>query len=409
MVDVSLLARPEEMADFNPFGLAFRENPMPFHTRLLVASPGLITMEGIPSVFVARYDQCAAVLRDFRGFSSEKPAGLPGMERIDFFNGLPVMNYSDPPDHMRRRKIVNPAFAPHRTLELARSADSLIGMMLDDAAARGTFDAVSELAKPLAIRILLHDFLGITEEHAHIFLNYVATIPLLDALRPGDPKPAPYLHAWEAGRQFCREQQDLARRGLCRNLIGVIAEGADSGAITDDEMMAMMIVLLIGGVSTMAGAAAAALMLLAQHPHAAARIRADPDLAHQHLEEALRLEPPVSLVMRFAAGGARIGERRLTAGTPVYVMIAVACHDPAAFPDPYSYNLDRDNANTHLAFGHGIHTCIGNSITRSLVPLLIQKTVARFNTLRIAATADPIQYDYATPRARHLKRLMLTV
>ena len=189
----------------------------------------------------------------------------------------------------------------------------------------------------------------------------------------------------------------------------MIADGAESGAISDDEMMAMMIVLLIGGVSTVAGAAAAALMLLAQHPHAATRMRQDASLAQNHLEETLRLEPPVSLLMRFAAEGARIGDQRFAAGTPIYVLIGVACHDPAAFPDPYAYDLDRANANTHLAFGYGIHTCIGNSITRSLVPLLIRKTAERFSNLHVAPAPNPIEYDFSTPRARHLKRLMLAV
>ena len=180
------------------------------------------------------------MLRSFKTFSSLKPEGLPGMERIDFFNGLPVMNYSDPPDHTRRRKVVNPAFTPRRTEMLNEAAAIVIDQALEEIAARGTFEAMSDLTRPLSIDVLLRRFLGIADEDHHIFLRYVSTLPLLDKMRPGDPKPQPYLDAWAQGARYCRAQQQLARQGQCNNLIGVIANGADGGAISDDEMMAMM-------------------------------------------------------------------------------------------------------------------------------------------------------------------------
>ncbi|MGI4792562.1 MAG: cytochrome P450, partial [Janthinobacterium lividum] len=233
-------------------------------------------------------------------------------------------------------------------------------------------------------------------------------LPLLDALLLNDPKPPAYLEAWEQGKAFCREQQALARRGECNNLVGLIANSVDGGQLDDDEMMAMMVVLLIGGVSTLAGAAAACLLNLAQNPDIAARIREEPHLADAHLEESLRLDPPVSLVLRFAVRDVEIGGRTIPAGMPVYAMIAVACHDPATFPDPYRFDPTRTNAKAHLAFGHGIHTCIGNTVTRMIAPLIIRKVAARFPDLRQAG-GDSVVWDVGTPRARHLKHLMLSV
>jgi hypothetical protein len=395
--------------DFDPFGMSFRQNPQPFHTGLIAASPGIIMMDGVPSVFVASYRQITAVMRNFKTFSSLKPKGLPGMERIDFFNGLPVMNYSDPPDHTRRRKVVNPAFTPTRTEMLNANAAILIDQVLEEIAARGSFEAMSDLTKKLSIDVLLSRFLGVADEDQHIFMNYVSTLPMLDKMKAGDPKPQPYLDAWNEGAKYCRAQQELARRGECNNLIGVIATGAEGGTISDDEMMAMMIVLLIGGVSTVAGAAASSLMYLATNPDVAARIRAEPELAASHLEESLRMDPPVSLVMRFAGPDAQIDGSPIKQGTPIYVLIAVGCHDPTNFADPYSFNIDRPNLKEHLAFGHGIHTCIGNAITRNVVPLLIHKVVEKFPSLALAREDNAVEYDVSTPRARHIKRLMLTV
>jgi len=395
--------------DFDPFGMAFRQNPQRFHKNLIAASPGLIMMEGVPSAFVASYRQITAVMKNFKAFSSLKPKGLPGMERIDFFNGLPVMNYADPPDHTRRRKVVNPAFTQWRTEMLNEQAALLIDQLLEELSAGSSFEAMSELTKKLSIDVLLSRFLGVADEDQHIFMNYVSTLPLLDKMKAGDPKPQAYLDAWNEGAAYCRAQQDLARRGECKTLIGVIADGAEGGAISDDEMMAMMIVLLIGGVSTVAGAAASSLMYLAEHPQIAGRIRAAPELAASHLEESLRMDPPVSLVMRFAGLDAQIDGMPIRQGTPLYVMLAVGSHDPANFPDPYAFNVDRPNLREHLAFGHGIHTCIGNAITRNVVPLLIRKVAAKFPTLAVSAEEGAIEYDVSTPRARHLKRLVLTV
>jgi cytochrome P450 len=399
-----------ELMAFDPFGPAFRQNPEKHHAMLFENSPGYIDMEGVPSAFIASYAQCIAVLRDFKTFSSIKPNGLPGMQRIDFFNGLPVMNYSDPPDHTRRRKVVNPAFTPMRTALLLENAEIMTDSLIDRVLAKGgEFDAMEALCKPFSIDTQLSKFLAIAPEDQAIFLRYVQTIPLLDSLKLGDPKPQAYLDAWKEGAAFCKRQQELARQGKCESLIGVIAAGADGGALSEDEMMAMMIVLLIGGVSTIAGAVAVALMNMAKYPDVADRVRRDPDAAALVLEESLRMDPPVSLVMRFCQKPTEIGGKLILKGMPTYVMIATACHDPEKFPDPYRFDIDRENLKDHIAFGQGMHTCIGNAIARAVGPMVIRKVANRIPNLRLADRPDAIQWDTSTPRARHIDKLFLQV
>jgi cytochrome P450 len=86
-------------------------------------------------------------------------------------------------------------------------------------------------------------------------------------------------------------------------------------------------------------------------------------------------------------------------------MIGAACHDPAVFPDPYRFDIDRSNAKDHLAFGHGIHTCIGNAITRHLVPMVLRKVVERVDRLELATGDDAVEWETMTARSRHLKTL----
>jgi cytochrome P450 len=400
--------QPLEKAEFDPFGPAFRHDPEAFYGDLVNQTLGFMTMEGVRSSWVGSHAQCLRVLRDHGQFSSLKPKGLPGMERVDFFNGLPVMNYSDPPDHTRRRKVVNSAFLPKRTEPLTVEAARIIDEVFDRVADRGgRIDAVGELTKQLSMRILLDHFLKVDKQDQRIFLEYFGTFPLFDTLKPGDPKPQPFLDVWEEGQAYCRHQYALAREGKSDNLIALIARSVDEGVIGEDEMLAMMIVLLVGGVSTVAAAAGSALLRLAWNPDIADRIRADPALAARHHEESLRIDPPVAVVLRFGTDESEIAGTPIPRDMPVYVMLASANRDPGVFPDPDRFSIDRSNSHMHLSFGYGIHTCIGNAITRNLVPLLIRKAVERFGQIELADDLDAIGYDSSNPRGRHLSRLML--
>jgi cytochrome P450 len=172
-------------------------------------------------------------------------------------------------------------------------------------------------------------------------------------------------------------------------------------------MMAMLVVLFSGGISTMAGAATASLLNLAQNPAVIDRVRREPALADNVLEESMRLHQPVMMVMRFATADTEIGDKRLAKGTPIYVLISAANHDPAVFPDPNRFDIDRSNLKDHVAFGFGMHTCIGNAITRSVVPMLIRSVVERFPSMRLAYPGQAVAWEAQTPRARHIAKLPL--
>ena len=394
--------------DFDPFGAAFRSDPESWYPKLLAASPGFIEMEKIPSAFVAQHAHVTAVMRDFKRFSSVKPMGLPGMERVDFFNGQPVMNYSDPPDHQRLRRVVNSCFSPKRVARIADGAARILDELLDSVEAGQTVEVVGRIAKPLSTRLLLGEFLDVAEADHHIFLDYLRSIPLLDAVRPGGQKPKAFLDAWQAGVSYCRGVIAHARQSRSDDLIGLIAAAHDDGGtMSDDEMMAMMVVLFSGGISTVGAAITAALLHMAQHPDIAGRVRADSALAGNVLEESIRLASPVALVMRFAVEDVEIGGGLIRRGMPVYTMIAAASRDPAAFPEPQRFDIDRPNLKDHVAFGHGIHTCIGNTITRATVPMVVETVVRRYPALRPADSGDGPIWE-TTPRSRHIGSLPLS-
>jgi cytochrome P450 len=400
-------AQPD-ISNFDPFGAEFRANPTAFHPLLAASSPGRMTLDGVDSAYVASHADVAATLRDYRRFQSARPVGLRGLERIDIFNGQPVMQYSDPPDHFRRRAVVNGMFTPRRVEKLNAVAEAIIAELLEKVSTVGEFDAMQEIAKPLTYRLMLQSFLGVEPEDFGVFQDFSAATRLLDKLRPGDPKPKPYLDAWGRGEAYCREAIARSKADEGDSLISVVANAGADGALSDAEMMAMVVLMFTASAGTISGGAAAGFLNLARYPAVAERVREEPDTAKLLLEESLRLASPITLMLRFAAEDTELGGRPIAALTPVYVMVASANRDPEKFPNPDSLDINRPNLMTHLAFGHGIHTCLGNAIARSVLPIVLRATAKRFPKLRMAPREDALVYE-TLPRNRNIQKLVLSI
>jgi cytochrome P450 len=250
----------------------------------------------------------------------------------------------------------------------------------------------------------LKNFLGVSEQDEHIFLDFIKTIYLLDKMKPGDPKPAAFLKAWESCGEYCQLMVARAKRDKTQDAFGLIVQAQAGGTLSDAEMLTMMLLLFIGGQPTTAAMGSAALYRLAQNPDVLEKSRQDLATAKRHCEESLRLDPPVLSAMRFATENVQMGGKVIQKGMPVYVMLAVACRDPAQFPDPDRYDIGRKNLQ-HLSFGHGLHSCIGNTIARASVPLLLQGFAQKFPRLRVDDSRS--KSFKVTARSRHYDFLPL--
>jgi cytochrome P450 len=395
----------DRLTDFDPFGVPFRSDPDAFYPDLLAHSPLMVDVGGKPAVMVSRYAQVQPLLKDYKTFSSVKPAGTPGMERVDFFNGNPVMNYCDPPQHTYLRRIVGAGFSAWRLVALRESARKISDELMDGLGEHPTFDAATELGFPFAKRLLLNHFIGIPEEEEHVMLDFLNAVPLLDKVQPGEGKPKAFLDAWKAGTEYCALALDRARRDQTDNLVKIIADAADGGKISMDEIMATMVVLFGGGLATVSATTAASCANLARYPEVAERIRRDPELAERHFEETLREEAPLISVMRFPTHDLDYEGMAIPKDTPIYVLLGAACRDSQEFPEPYRFDIDRPNNKEHMGFGAGVHTCIGNVIARAVLPNLIHDVATRYPGLRLADPATT--YDYSNPRVRHLVSVRL--
>lgn len=393
--------------NFQPFGMEFRSDPQSHYPALLAHSPMKIEVGGKPAVVISRHRQVRQVLTFHKEFSSVKPAGTADMERVDFFNSRPVMNYSDPPEHTGLRRIVNPAFAPRNLARLKERGLEIARELMDNFGTPAEFDAVEDFGYPFSKTLLMNSFMGVPPEEEHIFLDWLSAVVLLDKIKPGEGKPKEFLDAWAAGVEYCKIALERARREGSDNLVRLIADASDDGRISEDDVMATMLVLFAGGLTTVSATTGAALLKLTEFPDVAKRIREQPDLAVRLFEETLRLNPALISVMRFPKNDIEFHGMNIEAETPLYVMLSAACHDPDEFPDPYRFDIDRPNYRDHMAFGAGQHTCIGNVIARAVVPSVIAEAARRYPNLRRSAPDEPLKFDVANPRVRHLASVRL--
>lgn len=393
---------PGKADNFQPFGLEFREAPSDFYEDLLARSPLPTEVGGEPAVVISRHAQVRQVLTYHKDFSSVKPSGVPNMERVDFFNSRPVMNYSDPPHHTQLRKIVNPAFTPRNLDRLRARGLDIATTLLDGFGDAAEFDAVEDFGYPFSKSLLMNEFMGVPGDEEHIFLDWLHAIPLLDAIKPGEGKPKGFLDAWAAGVEYCKMALERARRENSDNLVRLIAEASDDGRITEEDVMATMLVLFAGGLTTVSATMGSALLKLTEFPAAAERLRQEPELAGRFFEETLRLNPALISVMRFPKTDMTFEGLDIAAETPLYVMLSAACHDPRQFPEPFRFDMDRTNNREHMAFGAGHHTCIGNVIARAVVPPVIAEVARRYPKLHRSRPQDALRFDVANPRVRHL-------
>jgi cytochrome P450 len=301
--------------------------------------------------------------------------------------GPPGFLFLDPPDHTRLRKLVSKAFVPKVVNELQPGITELVDGLLDRIAERGRFDVISDLAYPLPVAVICR-LLGVPLEDEPAFSR--ASALLAQAL---DPFFAVTGEAAEGMEERIRAGQWL--RGYLHDLIErrrsqpgddlmsrLIAVEESGDQLAEDEIVATCSLLLIAGHETTVNLIANAILAMLRHPAQWAALGAEADRAPAVIEETLRYDPPVQLVSRVAADDMTIGDTRVVKGDSMMLLLAAAQHDPTEFERPETFDPDR-NAFRHLAFGRGLHYCLGAPLARLEAAAALSAVTARFPDARL--------------------------
>ena len=383
--------------EFKPFDLA---DPFPFYARARAQAPIFHSPE-IDYWVVTRYEDIREIFRDPETFSSEntqspfrrRPAEVQRILDEGGFSVVSGLSGRQPPDHTRLRGFIKKAFTPRRIASLEPEIRAIATRMIDRFAGRGHADLVSELAHELPALVIFR-MLGIPDgdvpqvkewAQSRVYMNF------------GDATVAEQVHHaenlvryWSYCRELVEARLHRPQDDLPGDLARIYLQGDQT--LTPDEIAGLVYGQLTAGHETTTALLANGLKeLLAQRP-AWEAVRADPEKIPAAVEEMLRISAPVFTWKRLTKRPVTVGGVDLPAGTSLLLLLGSANHDEHVFPEPDRIDLERENASRHLAFGLGIHFCVGAPLARLEARIVLEELTRRLPGLTL--TEDQ-PFDYS--------------
>ncbi len=369
--------------DFDPFSRGFLEDPFPDHARLRDAGPvAWLRQYGVYAV--GRHAEARAVLQDWEAFSSAAGVGLADFRREKPWRLASLVLETDPPMHGRSRRVLSRVLSAGVVNALRtrfqRDADEMVVALL----ARGTFDAVPDLAEAYPLRVF-PDAVGMPRENRRYLLPYGNMV-----FNSFGPRNALFEDAvLDAARVLEWVQAQSQRENLTATGFGAeIHAAADAGELTHEEAPMVVRSLLTAGVDTTVSGLGAALFCLATHPEQFQALRADPTLARAAFEEAVRFETPVQTFFRTTTRPVELGGTTLDEERKVLVFMGAANRDPRRWKRPDDYDIRRPTAG-HVGWGVGIHACVGMLLARLEGECVLTALAQRVGSIELAG--EPVR------------------
>ncbi|MEU4560271.1 cytochrome P450 [Actinoplanes sp. NPDC023936] len=371
---------------------AFQANPHPAYQNWRRTGPVRRTRlpSGLSAWLVTRYDDARRALADPRlskqsGFSvgSSTAANRPSSPAAILSRHMLA---ADPPDHTRLRRLVSAAFTARRMESLRPRIEEITRDLLDAIEGRDEADLIDTFAFPLPIQVIC-ELLGVPAGDRDDFREWssviVAGSQSGDRLEPAIRAMVGYILALIAERR-ATPGPDL--------LSGLIQVRDEQDRLTEEELSSMVFLLLIAGHETTVNLIGNGAYLLLRDRGQWERLRAEPSLLPTAIEEFLRYEGPVETsTFRVATEDLEIGGVTVRAGEPVVVVLLSANRDGDRFPDADELRLDRTQ-NPHLAFGHGIHYCLGAPLARLEAQIAFTQLMTRHPDLRLAVDPEALRW-----------------
>jgi hypothetical protein len=371
ILSLSKLLDPEVLAD-----------PYPLYARLRAESP--VHWDSLLHVWVVtRYDDVVRVLKEFSAQRTPSPEQLTalGLEGLNPIAAVMVrqMLFMDPPAHTRIRNLASAAFTPRKVDALRVHIREIARRLIAEAAAKGTFDVIEDLAGPLPC-IVTAEMLGVpTSDHRQLKVWSQDFAEMLGNFAHNPDHVPRILRSTEEMTAYFRSamrKDRLRPDGLLNSLAGAEIDG---DRLSEDEVIANCIVTMVGGQETTTNLIANGILSLIRNPSELAKLRARPELVPSGVEELLRYESPSQHTGRLAPADTEIGGKLIRKRQAVMAVMAAANRDPARFPEPDRLDVERKE-NRHLAFGWGAHFCFGAPLARIEGQIVFDELIRAFPT-----------------------------
>ncbi|CAN3984632.1 cytochrome P450 family protein [Kitasatospora purpeofusca] len=368
---------------------AFIRDPYPTLARIREAGAVSVVEfgEGLPVYLVTRYEDVRAALMDPRfgqdvrrsqAIASGRGAGLTlGSDVVHMLN-------SDPPDHTRLRRLIQGVFTRRRVDLMRPLVERIAGGLLDGLRGRGTADLVTDFAFPLPIMVIC-ELLGFPPEDMQSFRTWSTAI-----LTQGGEMT--FDQATGELNDYLRELMTARRASPRTDILTDLVRACDAGELSEKEVFSMVFLLLIGGHETTVNLLGTATLALLHHPDQLAWLRANPAAMPVAIDEFLRYESPVSMAtMRFTNAEVTVDDVEIPADELVLLSLGAANRDPARFTDPDRLVLDRNDPG-HLAFGQGLHRCLGSFLGKLESEVALTGLLERFTRIELAAPEETLPW-----------------
>ncbi len=368
------------------------QNPFPFYQWAHANAP-VIEMPGTGMKIIMSYEMCAEATGRVEEFSNNFTAVLSGAMSQDLEvsailgQGWPQIDTlltADPPVHTRFRKLVNLAFSMPRVNALEAGIRAKINALIDAFIDKGECEFVSEFCVPLPVQVICEQLGFELSEQASVKRWSDAFADRLGHMISKERE-------LECAREVVEFQHAVkakidARRGsptddLLSDIVNARIDGEQP--LEDAEILSIAQQLMVAGNETTTHAVAGGLVHLINSPGEVAKLRANPKLFGNMVEEVLRLDTPTAGMWRVVMRDSVLGGHEFKGGSMVMLRYAAANRDPAKYPDPDRFDVERTNARTHLAFGKGIHMCVGNMLSRKEMTVAFETLVARLDDIRL--------------------------
>ncbi len=353
-------------------------------------------------VFVSDYEQVRAVAKNHQQFSNRFGQAMRSEGEVDpriveaqkeGYPPVDTMLTQDPPLHRRYRGMVNQAFTARRVSTLEPYIEQLCHQLIDGFVDAGRCELVGDFAERVPMTVIA-DQLGVPLSDYNLFKSWSdAFVAQLSRLASPDEELAAVKQIVEFQKYFAaklEERRNDRRDDIISDIVHARLD--DERPLSTAEMLSILQQLLVAGNETTTHAIAEGVLLLIRHPDQHALLKNDPSLIENFTEEVLRLASPTANMWRVTTEDTRIGEMDVAAGTMVQIRFSSANRDDGVYPEPDGLDVTRDNARSHLAFGHGVHMCIGASLARKEMIVAFRVLLERLDDFQLDCAEEDLVY-----------------
>ena len=368
--------RIESGVSYNPTSDSVRNYPYDTYDRMREKDP-VHRMRMLDAWVLTRYQDVDMVLRDHRRF-------LKDDETAD---GYRSMLYSNPPDHTRLRSLVSKAFTPSSVAELQPRIQLMVDELLDELAEKERFDLIEGFAFPLPVTVIA-EMLGVPPEDMDRFRGWSNDISLTIEPALTDEQTGRVQKATEEIFEYFEGVMDQRRRDPKDDMITALMNAEEEGdRLTHEELLATLMLLLVAGNETTRNLIGNGTLALLRNQDQLQRLRDNPDMIDTAMNELLRYDSPVQLDGRIVREDVEIGGNLIRPGQGIICAIGAANRDPAAFDNPNALDIGR-REKSHIAFGRGIHHCLGAPLAMLEGRIAFSALIDRFHSMSLAAEPE---------------------